>query len=111
MLKLAKGTRILGLTKTGSHRMKSQYIFVVVIFGSYPEKGFTNDPPNRNGKKKSKELSEQIYGKLFTQIFVHFARLITHHSRDPLPKINIKARKKPLLCMKLLNSDLAGAKL
>lgn len=60
MLKLAKGTHILGLTKTGSHRTISQYFFVV-IFGSYPERGVTNDPPIRNGKEKSKELSEQIH--------------------------------------------------
>lgn len=75
MLSLAKGTHILsGLNKD---RLTQNYkpvffVVVVVIFGSYPEKGFTNDPPIRNGKKKSKELSEQIYGKLFTQIFVHF---------------------------------------
>lgn len=84
MLKLAKGTHILGLTKTGSHGTISQY-FVVVLVAT--QKGVYNDPPIQNGKKKSKELSEQIYGKLFTQIIVHFVRPVTPNSRDPPPKI------------------------
>lgn len=85
MLKLAKGTHILGLTKTGSHGIISQY-FVVLV--ATQKRGLQI----HNGKKKSKELSEQIYGKLFTQIFVHFVRLIIYNSRDPPP--NIKATTK-----------------
>ena len=48
MLKLAKGTHNLGLTKTGSHGTISQY-----FFGSYPEGELINDPPVRSGKTKS----------------------------------------------------------
>lgn len=48
MLKLAKGTHILGLSKTGSHGTISQY-----FFGSYPERELINDPPIHNKKAKS----------------------------------------------------------
>lgn len=90
MLKLAKGTQILGLTKTGSHGTISQY-----FFGSYPEREFINDPPIHNAKQKSKELTEQMYEKLFTQLLIYSFRLITHNSRDPPPKkIIIKATTK-----------------
>lgn len=48
MLKLAKGTHILGLTETGSHGTISQ-----CFFGSHPERELINDPPIHNGKTQS----------------------------------------------------------
>lgn len=89
MLNLAKGTHILGLTKTRSHGTISQYIY---IFGTYPEREFTSDPLIYNGKKKSKKLSKVMsYGKLFIQLFVHPVSLlvITHNSKK-----NLKATTK-----------------
>lgn len=97
MLKLAKGTHILGLIETRSHGTISQYFFV--FFGTYPEREFTNDPLIHNGKKKSKELSEVMsYGKLFTQLFVHSVSLlvITHNSKHPLPNKKQKQKKTKL---------------
>lgn len=66
------------------------------------------------GRKSQTASVETSYEKLFTQLFVHSARLLVtaHDDRGLKPRVGGDggSNNKTLLCTKLLNNNLAGKK-